>query len=53
MMTNADSPYWDLPDYKEALMSRPTIVVIMLGTNDGKTYQWNPYEYEMSYKHMV
>lgn len=25
----------------------------MLGTNDSKVYQWNPYEYEMAYKDMI
>lgn len=36
MLKKGDKPYWQQPDYAKALASAPTIVVLMLGTNDSK-----------------
>ena len=38
MMKNGDYPYWNEPQYQQALKSKPDAVVLMLGTNDAKTY---------------
>ena len=44
--TTGDLPYVDSEEYAASLKSNPDIVVIMLGTNDSKTYNWNPDKYE-------
>jgi len=40
-MTQAgDDPYWNSPQYTNGLNSSPDIVIIMLGSNDSKPYNW-------------
>lgn len=41
-----DLPYIESEQYKESLESNPDIVVIMLGTNDTKTFNWDPDSYK-------
>lgn len=41
MLKKGDLPYWKQPEYKHAIAFRPNIVVIMLGTNDTKWWNWN------------
>ena len=53
MMRTGDNPYWGNQEYADALASSPDIVVIMLGTNDAKTYQWNQTQYTADYTDMV
>ncbi|KAH3744073.1 sialate O-acetylesterase [Pelomyxa schiedti] len=53
MMKNGDYPYWSTSAYYKALLSNPDIVIIQLGTNDAKTYQWNAAEYTNDYTEMV
>ena len=45
MRKNGDGPYWNIPMYQEAMASNPDIVVLMLGTNDAKPYNWNQEEF--------
>jgi len=40
MLKQGDNPYWNQQAYKNALASNPAVVVIMLGTNDAKPYNW-------------
>lgn len=40
-----DYSYWDRGEWQTALKSEADIVVIQLGTNDAKTYQWNETAY--------
>ncbi|MES2201365.1 MAG: GDSL-type esterase/lipase family protein, partial [candidate division FCPU426 bacterium] len=40
MMHNADYPYWSTTAYTNSKSWLPDIVVIMLGTNDSKPYNW-------------
>ena len=40
MLNKGDHPYMNEPAYKNALAFNPNIVVIKLGTNDSKTYNW-------------
>jgi len=40
MTKQGDSPYWNTAQYTEALASSPDIVIIMLGSNDSKPYNW-------------
>ena len=53
MMKNGDYPYWNEPQYQQALKSKPDAVVLMLGTNDAKTYQWDLEEYTKDFKEMA
>ena len=40
MLNKGDHPYMNEPAYKNALAFNPNIVVIKLGTNDSKSYNW-------------
>jgi lysophospholipase L1-like esterase len=40
MLNRADHPYMKEQTYQEALAFNPNIVVIQLGTNDSKPYNW-------------
>ena len=53
MMKKCDFPYWDTDMYKWALISEPDIVLLMLGANDAKYYQWNQEEYHRDYIEMA
>lgn len=53
MMRSGDLPYFKQDAYKNALKSEPDTVLIMLGTNDAKTYQWDQDDYTSSYYEMV
>lgn len=52
LQNEGDSPYWNMPDklrqgFPEAALSlNPEIVILMLGTNDSKPYNWNRGRYE-------
>ena len=48
-----DLPYIESEEYKESLASKPNIVVLMLGTNDTKSYNWDAAEYEAGLKTLV
>ena len=41
MLKKGDSPYWKQLKFKKAIAFHPNIVVIMLGTNDTKPWNWN------------
>ena len=41
MLKKGDSPYWKRLRFKKAIAFHPNIVVIMLGTNDTKPWNWN------------
>ena len=51
--TTGDLPYGESEQYKESLKSNPDIVILMLGTNDTKTYNWNPDEYRAGLMDLV
>ena len=40
MLNKGDHPYMNEPAYKNALAFNPNIVVIKLGTNDNKSFNW-------------
>jgi len=48
-----DLPYIDSDEYKESLKSNPDIVVLMLGTNDTKTYNWDEEAYKSGLTELV
>lgn len=41
MLKRGDLPYWTQPACKKAIHYKPNIVIIMLGTNDTKPWNWN------------
>ncbi len=40
LMKSGDNPYWNTSAYSDSTNWLPNIVVIMLGTNDSKSYNW-------------
>ena len=42
MMNSGDLPYMNEPYWQDALAFNPDIVIIKLGTNDSKSYNWTP-----------
>lgn len=53
MMATADHPYMQEQAWRDAKAFQPDIVVIKLGTNDAKDYQWNQQQYEQDYQAMI
>jgi len=54
MLKNGDNPYWNTPAYKSALSSKADHVIIMLGTNDAKPYNWvHAANYSVDYRTMI
>lgn len=57
MLKSGDYPYWNTQDYIDSTNWLPDIVVIMLGTNDSKGYNWedgtNANEFYENYKEMI
>lgn len=40
MIQQGNAPYWNTPQYTNGINSAPDIVIIMLGSNDSKPYNW-------------
>ena len=53
MMSTSDHPYMQEQSWRDAKAFLPNIVVIKLGTNDSKDYQWNQQQYEQDYQAML
>lgn len=53
MMRKGDFPYWTAKEYTDIFRYHPDIVIIKLGTNDAKLFQWNKDEYKSSYQAMI
>jgi acyl-CoA thioesterase I len=56
MLKAGDKPYWQQPEYNAALSFAPDIVIIMLGTNDSKSWNWTPANsllFESDYKEFI
>jgi MYXO-CTERM domain-containing protein len=46
LLKQGDHPYWTSTQYTQSHTSNPDVVVIMLGTNDSKPYNWNDHKGE-------
>ena len=46
LLKSGDKPYWDSNFFRYSQESDPTIVTIMLGTNDSKPHNWHADDYE-------
>jgi len=53
MMSTADHPYMQERAWRDAKAFLPNIVLIKLGTNDSKDFQWNVQQYERDYQAMI
>jgi lysophospholipase L1-like esterase len=56
MLKAGDKPYWQESEYNNALAFAPDIVIIMLGTNDSKPWNWttaNSLLFESDYKEFI
>ena len=53
MMSTSDHPYMQEQAWRDAKAFQPNIVLIKLGTNDSKDYQWNQAQYEKDYQAMI
>lgn len=53
MRKQGDLPYWNEEHFLRALASQADTIVLMLGTNDAKSFNWDEEEYEKDYIDMV
>jgi lysophospholipase L1-like esterase len=55
MLKSGGYSYWDSSSYTSALASNPNYIMLELGTNDAKTYNWNNHgnEFVSDYKEMI
>ena len=53
MMKEGDLPYWDQSAFQDAIKSESDVVIIQLGTNDAKTYQWDEEAFARDYYDML
>ena len=52
---NSNAPYWNLPEFQASQEYQPDIVIIMLGTNDAWSGNWNVVQndFERDYTELV
>lgn len=53
LQKQGDYSYWTVCDFMNALQLQPNIVVIALGTNDTKTYNWNQERFKKDYQNLI
>ncbi len=53
MMKTGDSPWWNQHQYSATLNLKPDEILISLGTNDSKTYQWNAVNFKRDYLALI
>lgn len=55
LLKKGDKPYWEEPEFNSAKEFKPDIVIIMLGTNDSKTFNWDIHksEFKSDYVSMI
>lgn len=53
LMKNTGYSYWDSWAYTSSMGSSPDIVVIMLGTNDTKAWNWSPANFSTDYNALI
>jgi acyl-CoA thioesterase-1 len=55
LLKKGDKPYWEEPEFNSAKEFMPDIIIIMLGTNDSKTFNWDIHksEFKSDYNSMI
>lgn len=53
MQADGNKPYWYQKDLANVFVYKPQVIVIMLGTNDSKTPNWNAASFERDYQLMI
>ena len=53
MLKGGNKPYWHQKDFPNVFVYQPDIIVILLGTNDSKGFNWNAKNYELDYQSMI
>ncbi|HLN21797.1 MAG TPA: GDSL-type esterase/lipase family protein [Bacteroidales bacterium] len=54
LMKSGNKPYWDDPNFKASTDFDPDIVIIMLGTNDAKPFNWeHKNEFSADYRSLI
>jgi lysophospholipase L1-like esterase len=46
LLKSGDNPYWNTQQFKDSHAANPDVVVIMLGTNDSKAFNWTTHSGE-------
>lgn len=49
----SDYTYWNTRTYRSSVNSSPNIVVIMFGTNDSKSWNWNAANFDADYRALI
>ena len=49
----SDYTYWNTSQYRNSLRFKPNVVVIMLGTNDSKSWNWNAAKFDADYRALI
>lgn len=53
LLKNGNFPFWTRKDFSNVFSFQPDIVVIKLGTNDTKPFNWNASEFEKDYQALI
>ncbi len=53
MMKEGNLPYWNCMEFYDIFAYQPDKIIIKLGTNDSKDYQWDAAKYEADYQAMI
>jgi len=53
LQKKGDLPYWNCNEFSNVFAFKPDIIVIKLGTNDTKPYNWKPADFEKDYQALI
>lgn len=53
MLKESNKSYWSQKDLPNVFVFQPDVIVIMLGTNDSKTLNWNADNYRKDYQALI
>jgi lysophospholipase L1-like esterase len=52
-LKQSDYNYWNTSPYRSSMHANPNIVVIMFGTNDSKSWNWNAANFNADYRALI
>ncbi len=53
LQTGGDLPYWDCKEFNEVFALNPDLIIVMLGTNDTKSHNWNAQNFASDYQALI